>query len=352
MLDKKTKLFLGAFINQTNAQNINCRQLMFHLDKAYFEVYTLAIAHGNLPKLKLKGTHVFNCFFPVKLTGLMGYLWGFYHADVVYLPRADFLKWQFFLLKIFKVKSFKTIENIIDETALETALSVPNKKLKNPLDYYKYCHQNHPITAFVGRFNQEKHGLRFDWPVLPVPTDVSFFQPYYRLRTQLKEVVFIGNDFKRKGLAEFIKLASEFPQLKFHVVGKGDFHSYISGQKLDHIIYHGVVHHEGLLQILESVDLHFFPSKSEGFGKVTIECAALGIPSIVYDCYGAKEWINENEGFVVHDFDEVRKVFQDLLDHSIDFAQFSMDCTSLAERFSSQNVVPIYEKVMKELHAS
>ena len=38
---KKIKVFLGAYINYTNAQNLNCRSIAEHLDKERFEVYTL-----------------------------------------------------------------------------------------------------------------------------------------------------------------------------------------------------------------------------------------------------------------------------------------------------------------------
>ena len=48
------------------------------------------------------------------------------------------------------------------------------------------------------------------------------------------------------------------------------------------------------------------PSKSEGFPKVILEAASVGIPSIVYDSYGASEWMQNNKnGFIVKDFQNV-----------------------------------------------
>jgi len=40
---KKIKIFLGAYINSTNAQNLNCLALAKYLDKDKFDVYTLEL---------------------------------------------------------------------------------------------------------------------------------------------------------------------------------------------------------------------------------------------------------------------------------------------------------------------
>jgi glycosyltransferase involved in cell wall biosynthesis len=350
---KRVKVFLGGYINQTNAQNLNCRELAIHIDKGKFEVFTLAIKHGNLGVPKLSGVNIFKCFYPVKISGLLGYLWGFYKADVVYLPRADFLNWQFFLLRISKRKSFKTIENIIDEVSLKTALSVISKKLHDPLDYYKFCDQNHPITRFVGEYNYRVHRLSYDLPILHVPTDTSNFVKFFRLRTKLKKLVFIGNDFTRKRLIEFLELANEYPNLSFLVIGKGDFAPYKAQIFSNNVEFLGSLNRMELTEALSDVDLHFFPSKSEGFGKVTIECAALGIPSIVYDTYGAGEWIRTDEGIVVSDFSEVKSIVGHMLNDNCNrLATLSRNCCGLANRFSSESVVPQYEKVIQDLYAS
>ena len=43
----KIKVFLGGYINYTNAQNINCRGVAEHLDKNNFQVYTLTTHLGH-----------------------------------------------------------------------------------------------------------------------------------------------------------------------------------------------------------------------------------------------------------------------------------------------------------------
>ena len=45
---RKKKVFLGAFLNYINAQNLNCLALAKYLDKEKFEVYALIFPSGNL----------------------------------------------------------------------------------------------------------------------------------------------------------------------------------------------------------------------------------------------------------------------------------------------------------------
>ena len=44
---KKVKIFLGGYINYTNAQNLNCRALAIYLDKDKFEIFTLVVHFGE-----------------------------------------------------------------------------------------------------------------------------------------------------------------------------------------------------------------------------------------------------------------------------------------------------------------
>ena len=43
----RKKIFLGAYINVINAQNINCKSIAFHLDKNKYSVKTLVLGDKN-----------------------------------------------------------------------------------------------------------------------------------------------------------------------------------------------------------------------------------------------------------------------------------------------------------------
>lgn len=348
----RIKVFLGAFVNNTNAQNINCRELAKHFDTSKFEIYTLQLSHGNLQDLKARGVHIFNCGFPVKITGRLGYLWGFLKSDVVYLPRADFLKWQKILLKIFKRKSLKTIENIIDEEAISTALSIVGQTFHQAVDYYQYCDQNHPITAFLGEYNLKHHGLNYDLPVLGTPTDTRLFQNSEYIRPEeFSDLIFVGNDFVRKRLSEFIELANNFPELNFHVVGRGEIESFKSLVQHDNVKFHGVLKHDELVDIFHQVHLHFLPSRSEGFGKITIECGAAGVPSIVYGSYGASEWMSAEDGIIVDTFDQVVESVGKVQSDQQHWNRLSEGAKRMSQRFDSSILVKSYEEVIEKINS-
>ena len=52
----RVKLFLGAYVNCTNAQNLNCFALAKHLDKSQFDITTLSLY--SQPPLKIEGVKV------------------------------------------------------------------------------------------------------------------------------------------------------------------------------------------------------------------------------------------------------------------------------------------------------
>ena len=126
MPSKKIKIFLGGFINQTNAQNLNCLALAKYLDKDKFSCYSLELYSGNLESqiAKMEGLTIFKCFYPAKISIYIGFLWGIWNCDVVYLPKGELWKWNKFWIKILRKKSFSTLEGILDEDNLQSSMDL------------------------------------------------------------------------------------------------------------------------------------------------------------------------------------------------------------------------------------
>ena len=60
-MKRKKKIFLGAYINYMNAQNINCKSIAYHIDKSKYEVKTLLFSEANLMKINgVRTIKVFN----------------------------------------------------------------------------------------------------------------------------------------------------------------------------------------------------------------------------------------------------------------------------------------------------
>ena len=76
----------------------------------------------------------------------------------------------------------------------------------------------------------------------------------------------------------------------------------------------------------------FLPAKSEGFPKVILEAASAGIASVVYNTYGASNWMKHREnGFIVNDFNEVKRVVNELLNDSKLLQSISENTKELAK---------------------
>lgn len=349
---KKIKVFLGAYVNQTNAQNLNCLELARHLDKNRFEVYTLTIKHGNLGEVKSTEFNTFDCRFPVKLTAYLGFFWGIYKCDVAYLPRGNNYKYCRFLLKLFKRKSFKQIERVIDRDNPEKFSQIL-KNLKEIRANYFYTTRTYGISRYIRDYSSEHFDFPMQKDVLHVPVNVEPFVEVSKIRTQLRQIVLIGNELVRKGVLDFLQIAERIPSLRFHVIGrdsKGLVKDYISNKGLQNVVYHGMLRFSEMSEVLKKIDLHLLLSKSEGFGKVTIECAAAGIPSIVYDTYGAEEWIENNvNGMIRATIEEVEEAIVGLIETPGYLKQLSENSLQMPEKFLPERVVKKYEEVILEL---
>ena len=106
---KKQRIFLGAYLNYMNAQNLNCLALAKYLDKDKFEIYALTAHFGN-SDLSID-VNLFHCRKPFMITKYIGFIWGILSCDVVYLPKhREVSNWILRFAKILGKKVFTTIE--------------------------------------------------------------------------------------------------------------------------------------------------------------------------------------------------------------------------------------------------
>ena len=96
--------------------------------------------------------------------------------------------------------------------------------------------------------------------------------------------------------------------------------------------------------------MHIFPSRSEGFPKVTLETAAMGVPSIVYSDYGASEWITTGKnGYVVDKIDDIEVILKDLQQSPWKLNTLADEAIKLAESFDWRVLIKDWEKVIENL---
>ena len=344
---KQINIFLGGYLNATNAQNLNCRSIAQHIDKEKFKVSGLEIYSGDLKSLSNSEVDTFMCKYPHRLSRYLGFFWGIIKCDIAYLPKNDCYLWNRFWLKLLRKKSFCTIETIIDDEVMEKLASPPERR-DSFFKRYNIEENLYSITSYMKSYNFKRHSVKTKEKILFLGTDANIFLNERKCIRELKSIIFIGNDLIRKGIFDYLKLALINPDLTFHVVGTGngqiDLKSKINELKATNIVYHGGLPHEQLVPLLKNIDLHILPSRSEGFPKVTLETAAAGVPSLVYSDYGAEEWIEHyKNGFVVNTFDEMSDIIRDLCNSLKLLKRTSLNATDLARQFDWKVLIKDWE---------
>ena len=220
-------------------------------------------------------------------------------------------------------------------------------------EFHAFKTKSYAITKAMVEKNKIAIGLPDPDGILYLGTDYDKFATEKQVE-QFTDVILIGADLKRKGIDDYLDLARKFPQLRFHVaggaVGGNNYKTQCDNSGLRNVIFHGQVIHTQLKELLRNIQLHIFPSRAEGFPKVTLETAAAGVPSVVYDDYGADEWITTGkDGFVVKTLDEMASVIQDLLDHPEKLQPLADNARALAARFDWKVLVKDWEREIEKI---
>lgn len=348
----KIKVFLSGVVNSTNAQNLNCRALARHLDKEKFEVRTLTVYSGETSTDTIAGVKYLPIRYPAKIWHPIQLIRGILWADISYLCKPEYWKLQRWLVRAFRKKAFKTIEGAFIGTNLEKALLLDGT-VEGVLQSLEFTGNTYSITAAMRPVNEKSIGLKTVDKILYLGAEMEVFGNNVT-RDNLTDVAIIGGNLFYKGLDSFFALAKRFHDLKFHVIGSGMGKVSPPGEVkrlgLANVVCHGNLSHKELAEALKGIQLHIFPSRAEGFPKVTLETAAAGVPSIVYDDYGADEWITTGrDGFVVKTIDEMAAIIQDLLDHPEKLQPLADNARTMASRFDWKVLVKDWEREIERI---
>lgn len=363
--NKKIKVFLGGYVNSQNAQNNNCRSLSEQLDKTKFEVWTMRTWHSypkNNDFVETPGVHYIydtpaplteKFHLPYWLFAWIAYAIGIMKCNVAFLPKGEYVKFCHFVAKLSGCKLFTTIEGILDETLLS---QVKKSITEITYQYNSFFPHLYSITKYIQNKEHRDKGIKCNEKILYLGVNSEIFINNATKQEKLTNIVFIGFSLIRKSASEFIKIATEFPDIKFHIVGGNTLEGgvtiqdYLKDHKIDNCIYHGPLDHSRLSELLKSMDLMFFPSRSEGFPKVMLETACAGVPTLCYSDYGASEWIDSGRnGFVVDTYSQAKDVIQDLIDNPEKLESVSAAAIELGKSFDWKIVVKSWEKEIEKI---
>lgn len=151
--------------------------------------------------------------------------------------------------------------------------------------------------------------------------------PNYSEGDELK-LLFVGQDFKRKGLSPVIHAFATARKAGHHcqlsVVGSDDPAPYRDLAKqlgvADHIHFHGPTRE--IQKAYQSADLFVFPSLYDPFANVVLESLACGLPALTTTTNGSCEIITEGQtGYVIEGATD--HLAADLADRIITFCQLT-----------------------------
>lgn len=175
-------------------------------------------------------------------------------------------------------------------------------------------------------------------------------------------ILFIGGNFKRKGLPSIIRsspeVIREIPTVKFYIIGKDPDTNHLQElcKKLGvekNFIFLGYVSDDEIFHYLSIADVFIMPSLFESFAFVFLEAMASGIPVIGGKTGGATELIIHNtNGFIVdpHDYKKISKYILILLHNKDVWKKMSENCKKTVEDFSLEkmvnNTIEVYKLAM------
>lgn len=109
---------------------------------------------------------------------------------------------------------------------------------------------------------------------------------------------------------------------------------------------------DALVELLSIADLFIMPSQSESFGLSALEAMSCGVPVISSSIGGLPELnVHGESGYIaeIGDVDRMAKYAVDLLTNEKKYQLFSKQARERAEKFSEDNIVPMYENYYEKV---
>ena len=342
----RKKIFLGAYVNIINAQNINCKSIAFHLDKNKYCVKTLVLGNKNIEKLN-NVSYINVSTLGYKISNLFAFIQGVLWADLCYFPKHQSTpKIAVKIANFLDKKIFTTIEGNMCDTSKKSMIE-SFETLENMKGYFSMIPNIFAITPHL--ILSSNCGVLINKNPLYLGLEKNSFKNKI-IKSKVKNLVFIGSLIKRKNLYAILDLAKHFKNVTFNIIGDGPLKNELKKNSTSNVIFYGELNSYEISNHLEKMDLHILLSRSEGFPKVILETASLAIPSILYDDYGADSWINHSEnGFVVSTFEEVKNTIDSLINNPELLIKNSEKVLELAEKFDWKIIIKSWEKVIDNL---
>lgn len=276
----------------------------------------------------------------------------------ILVPILAILNLLTFPILIFKIKKFNP-DIIYSNTSAENLGIFIAKflRIKHITHIREFMSLDHSSFFIFGRVAKRKY-INFSDGVIFVSNSVSNKITLNKELTTSHAVIYNGLNAPLKIIAEkelpqnpnfgivgildpgkgqhiaieyFSKLLVEYPHSRLHIFGdkNGKYKKHIEGlvEKLkieENVIFHGFINNVN--NIYNFVDILLMFSRSEGFGRVTVEAMLRGIPVIGYDNAGTAELIsNKITGGLFSNYESFKESVHFILNSSENYNKIRLN---------------------------
>lgn len=336
---KKLKIFLGAYVNFPNAQNINCEHIARYLDKNRFEVHTLYTPKMPIDRAYYRERDIrlhrlwhrrFVWFWSKVLIMLLA------DCDVYYLPKLEAPDRFFAKLVKGKKQLVASVEGVVTDVT------------NNEPEYRSYFTEQmdayFAISKYIAESIKEKWGDEV--PVLPL--GVEGITAERAISAQIRSVIWVGNIKANKRPQWFVEIARENPSLVFTMLGDGDMMDSLDPPA--NLSMPGRVTNSEVYQQMQRHDLLLMTSEYEGLPKVIQEAALCSVPSIYIAENYTVDFIQDGvNGYGVADLDEMKRTLRMLLDEPERYKQMAAKARESIQPYLWTNLIEQYEEYFARL---
>ncbi|MCD4693959.1 glycosyltransferase family 4 protein [bacterium] len=157
---------------------------------------------------------------------------------------------------------------------------------------------------------------------------------------------------KSKGFDQVIKIAKDFPKVKFFIGGvDGGYENYLKklSKNLKNVIFTGPLSDEEKLEAMNATDIFIHPSHYEGFGIVVLEAMSQGAAILTSD-RGGLPWVVDKSGltFECENLKDLKNKLSKLVEDKKLRNKLSKMSLQRAKKFTWEKIGNNLEKVYKE----
>lgn len=344
-MSKIIRIFLGAYVNFPNAQNINCDNIARYLDKERFEVHVMYSDKLPIDKKKYKkaGVHLHRLihhrfvWYWCKLLTML-----FCNCDIYYLPKMEQADRHIAKLLRRRKVFVSSIEGVITEST--------NCDAQFRRYHTETMNDCFSISQCIAESVKTRWGLEI--PVIPLGvTPISEASPG---NDRISSVIWVGNIKANKRPRWLLECAKAFPKLKFQMLGDGDMMDEIRREIKEDDIHNvelfGRVQNEEVYRHLRMNHLLLMTSEYEGLPKVIQEAAICRLPSIYIAENYTVDFIRSGvNGFAVSGLDEMKEKLQYLIDHPMEYQKMSEAAEHSIQPYLWPRLIQQYEDYFTSL---